>query len=78
MGWGTQVTVQVTGIPLNTSCAIEAFGRNGTTAAARSWITDRNEGKAWYTASAGLTGGSVTKFVITVAGHPATVITVPI
>ena len=78
MGWGTQVAVQVTGIPLHTPCAIEAFNRNGTTAVAGSWITDSNEGKVWYTASAGIRRGSVTKFVITVAAHPATVITVPV
>jgi hypothetical protein len=78
MGWGTQVAVQITGIPLNTPCAIEAFERNGTTVAGGSWITDSNEGKAWYTASAAITKDTVTKFVITVAGHPATLITIPV
>jgi hypothetical protein len=77
MGWGTQVAVQVTGIPLNTPCAIDAFGRNGTMEVAGSWITDRNEGKVWYTGSAAINENTVTKFVITVAGHPATVITIP-
>jgi hypothetical protein len=78
MGWGTQVAVQVTGIPLRTVCAIEAYERNGTTTIGGSWITDNNEGKAWYTASAAISKNTVTKFVITVAGHPATAITVPI
>lgn len=78
MGWGTQVAVQVTGIPLRTVCAIEAYERNGTTTVGGSWITDSNEGKVWYTASAAVREDTVTKFVITVADHPATVITVPI
>ena len=65
------------GIPLHTPCAIEAFEQNGTTAVGGSWITDSNEGKVWYTASAAISKDTVTKFVITVAGHPATVITVP-
>jgi hypothetical protein len=78
MGWGTQVAVRVTGIPLHTMCAIEAYERNGTTTVGGSWITDSNEGKVWYTASAAITMETVTKFVITVGRHPATVITVPI
>jgi hypothetical protein len=78
MGWGTQVAVQVTGIPQNTPCAIEAYERNGATTVGGSWITDSNEGKIWYTASTALSKNTVTKFVITVAGHPATVITIPI
>jgi hypothetical protein len=78
MGWGTQVAVEVSGIPLHTQCAIEAFARDGTTAVAGSWITDGNEGTVWYTASAAITKDTVTKFAITVAGHPAAVITVPV
>jgi hypothetical protein len=78
MGWGTQVAVQVTGIPLHTVCAIEAYERNGTTAVGGSWITDSNEGRVWYPASTAVSKGTVTKFVITVAGPPATVITIPI
>jgi hypothetical protein len=78
MGWGTQIAVQVTGIPLNTPCAIEAFERNGTTVVGGSWTTDSNEGKVWYIGSAAISEDAVTKFEITVAGHPATVITVPV
>jgi hypothetical protein len=78
MGWGTQVAVQVTGIPLHTPCVIEAFGQNGTAAVAGSWITDANEGHVWYPASAGLPEQSVTKFVITLAGNPSSAITIPL
>jgi anti-sigma factor RsiW len=77
MGWGTQVAVRVSGVPLHTPCAIEAFAQDGTTTVAGSWITDGNEGKVWYTAGTGIRGDSVTKFVVTVAGHPATTITIP-
>lgn len=78
MGWGTQVAVQVTGIPLHTPCAIEAFERNGTPATAGSWTTDASEGKIWYTASTAISEDTVSKFVITVAGYPAIAITVPV
>jgi hypothetical protein len=78
MGWGTQVAVQVTGIPLHTPCAIEAYERNGTTIVDGSWITDSNEGRVWYPASAAVSKDTVTKFVITLPDHPATVITIPI
>jgi hypothetical protein len=77
MGWGTQIAVQVTGIPPHTPCAIEAYGRDGTTTVGGSWITDSNEGKVWYTTGAAGSKDTVTKFVITVSGHPATVITIP-
>jgi hypothetical protein len=78
MGWGTQLAIQVTGIPLSTACAIEAYERNGITTVGGSWITDSNEGKIWYPASAAVSKDTVTKFVITAPGHPATVITIPI
>jgi hypothetical protein len=71
MGWGTQVAVQTTGIPLNTPCSIEAYERNGTTTVGGSWITDSNEGGVWYTASAAVIKDTVTKFVVTVAGPPS-------
>jgi hypothetical protein len=78
MGWGTQVAVQLTGIPLHTVCAIEAYERNGTTIVSGSWITDSSEGKIWYISSAAVSKDTVTKFAITVAGQPPTVIPVPI
>jgi hypothetical protein len=78
MGWGTQVAVQVTGIPLRTPCSIEAYERNGTTVVGGSWITDSSEGKVWYPASAAVSKDTVAKFVIIVAGHPAQVITIPV
>jgi hypothetical protein len=78
MGWGTQVAVQVTGIPLRTMCVIEAYERNGATVIGGSWITDSNEGRIWYPASAAVSKDTVAKFVITVSGHPATAITIPI
>jgi hypothetical protein len=78
MGWGTQVAVQVTGIPLHTLCAIEVYERNGITTVGGTWITDSDEGNIWYPASAAVSKDTVTKFVVTVAGHPAALITIPI
>jgi hypothetical protein len=76
MGWGTQLAVKVTGIPAHIACEISAFGTDGPATPAGSWITDANEGKVWYPASAGL-GGHVTRFVITIKGHPVTRIAIP-
>jgi hypothetical protein len=78
MGWGTQLAVLVSGIPVRTPCAIEASGQDGATIIAGNWTTDANEGRVWYPASVGLAEQGVAKFVITVAGHPATTITVPV
>ncbi len=78
MGWGTQLAVKVSGIPAHTACAIEALGRNGGTIIAGSWTTDGNEGHVWYPASVGLTEQGVAKFVITVAGHPSSTITISV
>jgi anti-sigma factor RsiW len=76
MGWGTQLAVKVTGIPAHIACEISAFGTDGSATPAGSWITDANEGKVWYPASAGLSG-HVTRFVITIKGHPVTRIAIP-
>jgi hypothetical protein len=76
MGWGTQVAVKVTGIPAHTACQIAAFGTDGSATAAGSWITDANEGKIWYPASAGLSG-RVTRFEITIKSRPAKRIAIP-
>jgi hypothetical protein len=76
MGWGTQLAVKVTGIPAHIVCEISAFGPDGSPTPAGSWITDANEGKVWYPASAGL-GRQVTRFVITIQGHPVTRIAIP-
>jgi hypothetical protein len=76
MGWGTQLAVKVSGIPAHIACEISAFGPDGSATPAGSWITDANEGKVWYPASAGL-GERVTRFVITIKGHPVTRIAIP-
>jgi hypothetical protein len=78
MGWGTQLAVQVSGLPVHTPCTIEAVERNGATVVSGSWTTDDNEGHVWYPASLGAPVRSVAALVITVAGHPASAIRVPL
>jgi hypothetical protein len=76
MGWGTQVAVLVTGIPIHTQCSVEAITPNGTTSIAGSWTTDSNEGNVYYPAGTALSGSDLSKFVITVPGQAA--IAIPI
>jgi hypothetical protein len=67
----TEAAVMTTGIPVHTERAIEAIGSDSTAAPAGSWTTDHIEGTVWYTAGTALSGNHLSKFVITVAGHPA-------
>jgi hypothetical protein len=76
MGWGTQVDVRVAGIPLDTQCTIDALDLNGSRHHVGSWITDSDEGTVWYPGSVALADTNMTKFVITVAGDPPTLITI--
>ena len=71
MGWGTQVAVMVKGIPLHSTCSIEAIGPGGTRSSAGSWVTDDSEGSIWYSAGTSLRGDRLSRFLITVDGRPA-------
>ncbi len=66
VGWGTQLTATVTGIPEGTTCQIWVVGPGRTRLLAGSWIVDGDEGSVWYQGSAAIAASSVDKFVITV------------
>lgn len=66
MGWGTQLAVRVSGIPIGTSCQLWVIGPNGSRIRAGSWVTDNHEGAVWYPGSAGLPSSGVHGFTITV------------
>jgi len=68
MGWGTQLAVQVSGIPIDTSCRLWVIGPGGTRTLAGGWVTDDREGKVWYPGSAGVPGSGVRGFQVTVDG----------
>jgi Putative zinc-finger len=68
MGWGTQVAVKVSGVPVGTSCQLWAIGADGKRVLAGDWVTDSDEGKVWYPGSMGLRSEDVTAFEVTV-GH---------
>jgi hypothetical protein len=66
MGWGTQLTVKVTGIPVGTMCELWILGSGNHRVLAGSWVTDNNEGTVWYPASASIPAKDVRAFQITV------------
>jgi hypothetical protein len=66
MGWGTQLTVKVSGIPVGTMCELWIQGSGNHRVLAGSWVTDNNEGTVWYPASASIPANDVRAFVITV------------
>jgi Putative zinc-finger len=68
MGWGTQLAVKVSGIPVGTSCQLWVIGPGGSRTLAGGWVTDDHEGAVWYPGSAGLSAGGVRGFQVTVAG----------
>lgn len=68
MGWGTQLAVKVTGIPVGTSCQLWVIGVNGSRTLAGGWTTDNREGTVWYPGSAGMPAGGMRGFQVTVAG----------
>lgn len=74
MSWGTQLQARVTGFPPGTSCTILLVTGSGARVPAGGWVTDQNEGKVVYPASAGVPVRDIRAFVITAAGHqPVTV-----
>ena len=75
MGWGTQVDVKVSGIPVDTNCQLWAIDANGNRFLVGSWITDNNEGNVWYPGSVWLPSKDVTAFQVTVGRGQAIQIT---
>jgi Putative zinc-finger len=68
MGWGTQLAVKVSGIPVGTSCQLWVIGPSGSRTLAGGWVTDDHEGTVWYPGSAGVPAGGVRGFQVTVGG----------
>ena len=68
MGWGTQLAVEVHGIPVGTSCQLWVIGADGHRTLAGGWVTDDREGTVWYPGSAGVSAGAVNGFQIAVGG----------
>jgi hypothetical protein len=66
MGWGTQLTVKVSGIPVGTMCQLWILGSGNHRVLAGSWVTDNREGDVWYPASASIPASDVRAFLITV------------
>ena len=66
MGWGTQLAVKVSGIPVGTPCQLWVIGADGSRTMAGSWMTDDREGTVWYPASAGMPGSGMRGFQVTV------------
>ena len=76
MGWGTQLAVKVSGIPVGTSRQLWVIGPGGSRTRAGGWVTDNREGAVWYPGSAGVPAGGVRGFQVTVAGSRTLSLTV--
>jgi hypothetical protein len=68
MGWGTQLAVKVSGIPVGTSCQLWVIGPGGRRTPAGGWVTDDHEGAVYYPGSAGLSTSGVQGFQVAVGG----------
>ena len=66
MGWGTQLAVKVSGIPVGIPCKLWIIGPDDSRTLAGGWVTDNREGTVWYPGSAGVPGSGVRGFQVTV------------
>jgi hypothetical protein len=71
MGWGTQLSATVTGIPVGTDCQLWVVDDAGNRVLAGSWLTDYDEGTVWYPASAAMPSSDVAGFQVTVGKRAA-------
>jgi hypothetical protein len=65
MGWGTQLQAQVSGFPPGVRCKLVLVTGDEGNVTAGGWVTDANEGKIWYPASAGIAAGDVRLLEVT-------------
>jgi hypothetical protein len=70
MGWGTELAVKVSGIPVGTSCQLYVIGPGGRRTLAGGWVTDDREGTVWYPGSDGQPAGGMQGFQVAVSGAP--------
>jgi hypothetical protein len=68
MGWGTQLAVKVSGIPVGTPCKLWIINPDGSRTQAGGWVTDDREGAVWYPGSVGAVATGVRGFQVTVRG----------
>ena len=73
--WGTEMEVQVTGIPLGTRCQLRVINAQRQDIAAGGWIVTAGGQHAWYPASVPWPAARLRGFVISSGGQ--TLITVP-
>ncbi len=66
MGWGTQLSTEVSGIPVGTTCQLWVTDSAGQRVLAGSWVTDDDEGKVWYPSAAAVAEKNVSSFAVTV------------
>jgi hypothetical protein len=71
VGWGTQLSAEVTGIPVGTDCQLWVVNSSGQKMLAGSWQTDYDEGTVWYPGSAAMNANDVASFQVTVGKQGA-------
>jgi hypothetical protein len=75
-GWGTELEVRVTGIPMGTTCQFWVASTRGREVAAGGWTVAHGQQDAWYPASVPFPVSSLRSFEVTAAGK--TLVTVPV
>jgi hypothetical protein len=66
--WGTEMWVQVRGVPEWTNCKFWVTTADGRTALAGGWLVGPGSGGLWYPTEAGVRAASVTSFTLTSGG----------
>jgi hypothetical protein len=74
--WGTELNMQISGIPAGTACEVWATNSRGQETAAGGWTVARGHQGAWYPASTSLPASGIRGFEITAGGK--TLLTVPV
>jgi len=73
--WGTELEVQVTGIPAGTRCQLWVTGPRGQDVPAGGWTIAAGRQAPWYPASAPFPAASLRSFEVT--AHGTTLVTIP-
>lgn len=73
--WGTELQVQITGIPAGTRCQLVVTGRGGQEADAGGWVIAAGSQPGWYPGSVALPPASLRQIAVTSGGK--TLVSIP-
>ena len=75
--WGTEVEVQITGIPAGTRCRLWVTNQNGQGIAAGGWTITASHQHPWYPASLPWPAASLRQFDVTAGGQTLVIAAAP-